>query len=298
MRISRIGGRTSMTTYARHEVLVSGLGFPESLRWRDGALWYADWAAGTITRVGPDLTPEVVARRASFPLCFDLLATPDGLRPLLVSTPDRAVLLAAGDGEPTPYASLAGFGDHPWNELVLAPDGSAYVNNIGFAYGGAVDPSQAGPVGFIVLVRPDGTVEQVADALAFPNGMAVVDDGHTLLVAESWGSRLTAYAIGADGRLADRRVWAETPGLHPDGIDAHGGDGAEASVSLADVGTRCCVRVAEGGEILDRADLPQSAFDCVVGDLGSGPALYVAVNDFGADPSAGPAGRILAIPLT
>ncbi len=94
-----------MTTYERHEVLVSGLGFPESLRWRDGALWYADWAAGTITRLGPDLTPRVVARRASFPLCFDLLATPDGLRPLLVSTPDRAVLLATGvDDEPTPYA--------------------------------------------------------------------------------------------------------------------------------------------------------------------------------------------------
>ena len=287
-----------MTTYERYEVLVSGLGFPESLRWRDGALWYADWAAGTVSRLGPDLTPQVVARRASFPLCFDLLATPTGLRPLLLSTPDRAVLLATGvDDEPTPYASLAGFGDHPWNEIVLAGDGSAYLNNIGFAYGGAVDPSQAGPVGFVVLVRPDGSVQRVADGLEFPNGMAVVDDGRTLLVAESWGSRLTAYAIGPDGQLTDRRVWAETPGLHPDGIDAHGGDGGEASVSLADVGTRCCVRVAEGGEILDRVDLPQSAFDCVVGDLGAGPTLYVAVNDFGGDPSAGPAGKILAVPL-
>ncbi|HEY5787595.1 MAG TPA: SMP-30/gluconolactonase/LRE family protein [Microlunatus sp.] len=292
-----------MTEYERYEVLVSGLGFPESLRWRDGALWYADWAAGTISRLGQDLTPQVVARRASFPLCFDLLATPDGLRPLLVSTPDRAVLLATGvDDEPSPYASLAGFGDHPWNELVLTGDGSAYVNNIGFDYGGGVDPSQAGPVGFVVLVRPDGTVQRVADGLEFPNGMAVVDEGRTLLVAESWGSRLTAYAIGADGHLSDRRVWAETPGLHPDGIDAHGLDeNGVGTVSLADVGTRCCVRVAEGGEILDRVDLPQPAFDCVVGDLGSGPTLYVAVNDFAGDesgePAAGPAGEIVAVPL-
>lgn len=288
-----------MTTYERHEVLVSGLGFPESLRWLDGALWYADWAAGTITRLGPDLTPRVVARRASFPLCFDLLATPDGPRPLLVSTPDRAVLLATGvDDEPTPYADLAGFGDHPWNEIVLAGDGSAYVNNIGFDYGGAVDPSQAGPVGFVVRVSPDGSVQRVADGLEFPNGMAVVDGGRTLLVAESWGSRLTAYAIGPDGQLSERRVWAETPGLHPDGIDAHGvGGNGSGSVSLADVGTRCCVRVAEGGEVLDRVDLPQSAFDCVIGDLGSGPTLYAAVNDFGGDPSAGPAGKILAVPL-
>ena len=151
----------------------------------------------------------------------------------------------------------------------------------------------------MVLVRPDGTVEQVADGLEFPNGMAVVDDGRTLIVAESWGSRLTAYAIGADGQLSDRRVWAETPGLHPDGIDAHGADElGDGSVSLADVGTRCCVRVAEGGEILDRVDLPQSAFDCVVGDLGSGPTLYVAVNDFGGEPAAGPVGKILAVPLT
>lgn len=289
-----------MTTYERHEVLVSGLGFPESLRWRDGALWYADWAAGTVSRLGPDSTPVVMARRASFPLCFDLLATPDGLRPLLVSNPDRAVLLAgSGDDPSTPYASLAGFGDHPWNEIVLAGDGSAYVNNIGFAYGGAVDPSQAGPVGFIVLVRPDGTVQRVADGLEFPNGMALIDDGRTLLVAESWGSRLTAYAIGGDGQLSDRRVWAETPGLHPDGIDAHGADGwGDHTVSLADVGTRCCVRVAEGGEILDRVDLPQSAFDCAIGDLGSGPTLYVAVNDFSAESSLGPAGKILAVPLT
>jgi sugar lactone lactonase YvrE len=144
-----------------------------------------------------------------------------------------------------------------------------------------------------VLVRPDGTVQRVAEGLEFPNGMAAVDDGRTLLVAESWGSRLTAYAIGADGQLTDRRVWAETPGLHPDGIDPR----PDGTVWLADVGTRCCVRVAEGGEILDRVQLPQSAFDCVVGDLGGGPTLYVAVNDFGGDPSAGPAGQIVAVQL-
>lgn len=281
-----------MTTYHEQQLLASGLGFPESLRWNDGALWYADWAAGTIWRVDADQIPQVVTRRTSFPLCFDLVATPSGPRPLLVSTPDQAVLLASTpDAEPVPYASLVGFGEDPWNEIVVTADGSAYLNNIGFAFDGSQQPSPADPAGFVVLVRPDGAVERVADGLAFPNGMALLDEGRTLLVAESWGSRLTAYAIAADGRLTDRRVWAETPGLHPDGIDAQ----PDQTVWLADVGTRCCVRVAEGGEVLDRIDLPQPAFDCVVGDLGDGPALYVAVNDFGEEPDAAPAGRILAV---
>ncbi len=289
-----------MTTDDADRVLVAGLGFPESLRWHDGALWYADWAAGEVHRVGSDGRSDVVARRASFPLCFDLLPTAAGPRPLLLSSSDQALLLAGStDEEPTPYASLAGLGDQPWNEVVLAGNGSAYLNNIGFAYDGSVAPSEAGPLGYIVLVGPDGSAERVADGLAFPNGMAVIDDGGTLLVAESWGSRLTAYAIATDGGLTDRRVWAETPCLHPDGLDPQ----ADGTVWLADVGERCCVRVAAGGEILDRVDLPQPAFDCVVGDLGSGPTLFVAVNDFGnqaggGDPSAEPAGRILAVPLS
>lgn len=281
------------------EVLVSGLGFPESLRWHDGALWYADWAAGTIWRVEADQIPQVVARRISFPLCFDLVATASGPRPLLVSTPDQAVLLAgAPDADPEPYASLAAASAHPWNEIVVATDHvegrTAYVNNIGFSFDGSHDPSAAGAVGFVVRVAPDGTVDRVADGLAFPNGMAIVDDGRTLLVAESFGSRLTAYSIADDGRLGDRRTWAETPGLYPDGIHAQ----SDQTVWLADVASRCCVRVAEGGQVRDRIDLPQPAFDCVVGDLGNGPTLYVAVNDFGGAPGAEPAGRILAVPVS
>lgn len=284
-----------MTTYADHEILITGLGFPEALRWHDGALWYADWASGRIYRLDRDRQPRLVAQRSSFPLCYDLLDTPDGVQPVLVSTPDQALLLASSaDTEPSPYASLAGHGEHPWNEIVLAADGSAYVNNIGFAYDGSTAPSEAGAVGFVVLARPDGTTRLVAEGLAFPNGMAITGDGRTLLVAESWGSRITAYGIDDGGSLYGRRVWAETPGLHPDGIDAH----PDGTVSFADVGQRCCVRVAEGGEVLDRVDLPQPAFDCVLGDLGDGPTLFVAVNDFGGDPTSGPAGRILGVGLS
>jgi sugar lactone lactonase YvrE len=270
-------------------VIVDGLGFPESLRWHADALWYADWAAGTIFRLGADLVPQTVAQRASFPLCFDLVPGPDGPRPLLVSNADQAVVLPDG----TRHAELPRT-EHPWNEIVVAADGSAYVNNIGFAFGPGADPAAAGAVGYVVLVRADGSGTPAVDGLAFPNGMALIDGGATLLVAESYGQCLTAFTVDAGGELTDRRVWAATPGLHPDGIHA----GTDGTVWLADVGTRCCVRVAAGGAQLDRIDLPRGAFDCVVGDLGTGPTLYVGVNEFGGDPAAGPQGQIHAVPLT
>lgn len=119
-----------------------------------------------------------MARGDGFPLCFDLLATAAGPRPVLVAD----------------QPGLAELSEHPWNEILLAGGGSVYVNNIGFAYG-EVDASQAGPVGFIALVRPDGSAERVADGLRFPNGMALADSGRTLLVAESWGSRILAVPL-------------------------------------------------------------------------------------------------------
>jgi sugar lactone lactonase YvrE len=78
--------------------------------------------------------------------------------------------------------------------------------------------------GTLAIVSSDGTVRGVADGLAFPNGIAITSDERTLIVAESYAERLTAFAIDDDGGLRDRRVWAETPGDHPDGIcvDADG----------------------------------------------------------------------------
>ena len=75
----------------------------------------------------------------------------------------------------------------------------------------------------VALVTPDGSARQVADGLAFPNGMAVTPDNATLIVAESYGNKLTAFDIAADGSLSNRRMWAEVAD-HPDGIclDAEG----------------------------------------------------------------------------
>ena len=119
-----------------------------------------------------------------------------------------------------------------------------------------------------MLVDTDGSVRTVAEGLAFPNGMAISPDGSTLVVAESYGEKLTAYPIAADGTLGSSRVWAETPGDHPDGIcfDASG------ALWYADVGNEHCVRLREGGEVLDTVDSDRGAFACALSREGDAAA--------------------------
>lgn len=267
------------------DTIYEGIRFGESVRWHDGKVWFADWAAGQLISVAGPGDSTVEASVQSFPLCFDFL--PDG-RLLLASSADRKLLVREPDGSLTEYADLAPISTKPWNEITVDARGNAYVNSIGFDF-----PDGEFTPGLIVLVTPDGTLTQVADDLAFPNGMAVTADGNTLIVAESYGERLTAYTIGADGTLTDRRVWADTPGDHPDGISLD----AEGAVWYADVGNRHCRRVAEGGEVLGTVDFGRGAFSCAVSD--TDPAtLYVIGQDFEGDPFSGdPTGVLAAFPL-
>ncbi len=166
--------------------------------------------------------------------------------------------------------------------------GNAYVNTIGFDFPGG----QPAP-GSVVLVTPSGAVRKVADDLAFPNGMAITADGETLIVAESYGNRLTAYDIGQTGDLTRRRTWAEAGGDHPDGICID----ADGAVWYADVGNRHCVRVREGGEVLDTVELDRGAFACILSRGDQQPQLYVVCQEWGGpEPPSEPTGRIVAFP--
>jgi sugar lactone lactonase YvrE len=170
--------------------------------------------------------------------------------------------------------------------MVVDERGNAYVDSIGFDFsGGEFAP------GLVVLVTPEGKVSQVADDLAFPNGMAITADGSTLIVAESYANRLTAYDIGGDGSLGNRRVWAQTPGDHPDGICLD----AEGAVWYADVGNKHCVRVRPGGEVLATVDLDRGAFACAL-SRGEDPRLFVVGQNFGGPRSSQPNGRLVAFP--
>ncbi|WP_283136496.1 SMP-30/gluconolactonase/LRE family protein [Rhizohabitans arisaemae] len=264
------------------EVLMEGIVFGESLRWHDGRLWFSDWGANQVIALGEG-GPEVVVTVPSFPMCIDFL--PDG-RLLVVDSARRRLLRREADGSAVTHADLSGISVKPWNEIVVDDGGNAYVNTIGFDFpGGEFAP------GLVVLVTPDGAVRTVADDLAFPNGMAITPDGGTLIVAESYAGRLTAYAVGADGSLVDRRVWAPTPGDHPDGICVD----ADGCVWYADVGNRHCVRVREGGEVLATVALDRGAFSCTL-SRDADPRLFVIGQNWGGPESSEPTGQVVAFP--
>jgi sugar lactone lactonase YvrE len=252
-------------------VLMEGLAFPESPRWHDGRLWFSDWGAHEVIALGMDGTSEVVAGVPSFPMCIDFL--PDG-RLLIVSANEGRLLRMEPDGSLVTHADLSGLDDHPWNDITVDGRGNAFVNNIGFDFpGGEFAP------GLAALITPDGAARQVADDLAFPNGMAVTPDNATLIVAESYGQTLTAFDIAADGGLSNRRTWAEVDD-HPDGICLD----ADGAVWYADVGTSRCVRVREGGEVLAIIELDRGCFACVLGGSDR-RTLFMAVNEW-AGPQA------------
>jgi len=196
------------------KTVMEDLGLVESPRRHDGRLWFSDWTAGEIIAVDRAGASEVMIRHRSLPLCFDFL--PDG-SPVIVSGPAKALLRQDHDGRLVPYADLSALSEFGSNDIVVDGRGNTYVNNCNFDM--TAGPP-AGPVapGFLTLVTPDGEITVVADDLAFPNGMAVTADNSTLVVAESYRNRLTAFDIDADGSLGARRIWAELGTGTPDGI--------------------------------------------------------------------------------
>jgi sugar lactone lactonase YvrE len=265
------------------EVLMEGVVFGESPRWHDGRVWFSDWGANQVIVLNGDGSHEVQVTIPSFPMCIDFLS--DG-RLLVVDSAGRRLLRREADGSLVQHADLSAISEKPWNDIVADDRGNAYVNTIGFDFpGGEFAP------GLVVLVTPDGNVEQVADDLAFPNGMAISADGATLIVAESYANCLTAYDIGSGGGLRNRRVWAKTPGDHPDGICVD----AEGAVWYADVGNRRCVRVREGGEVLATVGLDRGAYACVL-SRGEDPRLFIVGQGPGDPEFAQPSGRVVAVP--
>lgn len=252
-------------------VLRDGLTMVESPRWHDGRLWFPHWGTSEIIALDLEGNARIAARG------------PSGLGHSIGWLPDGRLLVTGDqlrrhdpDGSVSVHADLDGISRHGWSELTIDGRGNIYVNSIGFDFSAEMadrvkNPSRS-PTGIIALVTPDGTARQVAGEIAFPNGMVVTPDNRTLIVSESFTGQLLAFDIAADGTLSRRRVWAQ--GVWPDGICLD----ADGAIWTGNWNNEC-VRVAEGGEILDRIQLDRPCFATMLG----GPrrcTLFMMANQF------------------
>jgi sugar lactone lactonase YvrE len=223
------------------KVLLSGLGIPESPRWHQGRLWFCNWVDRQVVAVDPDGMRQVryVRDPASHPMGYSIDWLPDGR------------LLVTGDKlrRQEPDGSMVTHAEQPANEIVVDGRGNIYIN--GADFNSCFTAGEAPKPGWIKLVTPDGQLRQVADDIQFPNGMVITPDNRTLIISESFAGRLTAFDIDPDGGLTNRRVFAD--GLGPDGIclDVEGA----VWTGTADFSI---VRVAEGGEVLQRVVLREN----------------------------------------
>jgi sugar lactone lactonase YvrE len=265
--------------------------FYECPRWHDGRWWLSDFYADQVVTIGEDGRAETVLELdGDHPGGTGWL--PDGSL-LVVSMLRRLVLRVAVDGSVSLHADLAELCTGPANDMVVADDGTAYVGNFGFDLNGGAGYASAD----LIRVTPDGKASVAAPGLAFPNGSVLTDGGSTLIVGETFASRHTAFTVGADGTLSERRVWAqvapEVPvGPVPDMVAAveYAPDGCAVDAAghlwVADSLHARCVRVEEGGRVLEQLDLPGGllAFACALGGADGKTLLVTAAPDF--DPAA------------
>ncbi len=252
-----------MTTETLHaEPFLSGLFFGECPRWHEGRLWYSDFFDHAVCSVSPEGDRRVEVKFDGEPAGLGWL--PDG-RLLINSRLDRVVMRREADGTLVVHGDLRPWATWHANDMVVATNGQAYAGNFGFdldgLYEGRVKPEDIRPAS-LIRVDPDGSSHEAADGFAFPNGAVITEDGSTLIIAESMGGRLTAFDRAADGTLTNRREWAALSGVAPDGICLCEDNTVWVSNAL---GTEC-VRVVEGGEVLERVETSVNCFACMLGD--------------------------------
>jgi sugar lactone lactonase YvrE len=221
-------------------------------------VWLANWGAGEVLAVDPHGVREVVAMVPSQAIPFSIDWLPDG-RLLVINGPQRVLLVRAGDGELQTYADLSDLSEAPFNELVVDGAGNAFVNG--------------GP-GVVVRVDLNGQADAVADGFKWPNGRALVDEDRTLVVADSHLEQLIAFDVSDDGTLSDRRVWAELEWA-PDGICAD----ASGAIWVATVPGKQCLRVCEGGGVLDSVAVDRGCFACMLAGE-DGRTLFIAAAEW------------------
>jgi sugar lactone lactonase YvrE len=274
-------------------VLAAGIYFGEGPRWRDGRLWFSDFYAHAVKSVS--LTGDLRIE-------FDIDDQPSGLgwmpdgTMLVVSMTRRKVLRRSVSGSISVHADLAGIADYHCNDMVVDAEGRAYIGNFGFDLDAALEAR--GPASVIadhktaklVCVLPDGTVRVAASDMHFPNGSVITPDGRTLIVGETLSGALTAFDIGDDGALTNRRAWATTLPRVPDGIALD----ADNAIWVANPLAPECALIAQGGAVLEVIDTGQPCYACMLGGA-DGKTLFMltAETSIAHAAAASPNGRVM-----
>ncbi len=255
------------------ELLVDGLDFGEGPRWHDGRLWYSDFYQHRVYAVSPGGARETILDLGS-EQPSGLGWMPDGSLLVVAMTARRVLRMA--HGEVTIHADLSEIATWHCNDMVVAADGTAYVGNFGWD----IEHDRGHPLAAtLAVVRPDGSVQSGPGDLLFPNGSVITPDGSTLVIAETFGGRFSAFPLDADGCPGEGREWAPVPGAAPDGctLDSDGG------IWFADAAGSGVVRVLEGGTITDRLPTPQPAYACMLGGDDGRTLFILTAPGAGAD---------------
>lgn len=254
-----------MTKEYKTSKFVDGYVFLEGPRWFEGRLWVSDIWGHRVYGIAEDGRAEVAAEVPKRPSGLGFLADDT---PLIVSMQDRRVYKLV-NGTLVLHADLSGTVSSDINDMVVDDRDRAYVGSFGYdLFGGA----ESAP-GEIVLIEADGAHRIVATDLEFPNGFVIKDDGATLVTAESFGARLTAFDRAADGSLSKRRVYAELEGLVPDGICLD----QDGNIWVGGAMAGEFVQVDPAGRIIARIDVkPDAAIACQLGGA-DGRTLYCIV---------------------
>jgi sugar lactone lactonase YvrE len=268
------------TSMSKFETLISGMSFTECPRWHDGRLYFSDFYTRRVLAVTPDGTEEIIAEVPGQPSGLGFL--PDG-RMLIVSMRDRKIKRRELDGSLVEYADLSDLA--PWylNDMLVDPQGRAWVGNFGFDLMGGAKVTATN----LICVDPDGCAKAAAGGLGFPNGMALTPNGKTLIVAETTMNRLSAFEV-VSGVVGKRWTWAafgDPPtstdfaellrqvDVAPDGICLD----AEGAVWVADAKNGRLLRVAEGGRVLEELKTDGlGVFACMLGGA-DGRTLFACV---------------------
>jgi len=273
-------------------VLAGNIYFGEGPRWHQGRLWFSDFYAKAVKSASPKGDVRVEFEIDDRPSGLGWM--PDGSL-LVVSMTKRQLLKRAPDGRLSLHADISSIASFHCNDMVVDKAGRAFVGNFGFDLDAAIGARGVEsvlaehPTANLACVLPDGTARIAATGMHFPNGSVITPDGKTLIVGETLGACLTAFDIGSDGTLSGRRVWASTGARPPDGICLD----AEGAIWIANPVAPECVRIAEGGKVLDIIETEQPCYACMLGgEDGRTLFMLTAATSLAHEAAAAPTGKL------